>query len=148
MNEDRVIGAGRDMAGKVEFKVGSAVGDQDMQTDGMIDRVAGVFQNGYGAARDVAADAAEVAPVLMEEAANRGRDLGRRIDNVVRENLGDNGPLYLLAGAIGLVGLGLFAVSQVRQGSGGASRSQTARPAARTRRAPAKRTAKAKSAAA
>jgi len=148
MNEDRVIGAGRDMAGKVEFKVGSAVGDQDMQTDGMIDRVAGVFQNGYGAARDVAADAAEVAPVLMEEAANRGRDLGRRIDNVVRENLGDNGPLYLLAGAIGLVGLGLFAVSQVRQGSGGASRSQATRPAARTRRAPAKRTAKAKSAAA
>jgi len=148
MNEDRVIGAGRDMAGKVEFKVGSAVGDQDMQTDGMIDRVAGVFQNGYGAARDVAADAAEVAPVLMEEAANRGRDLGRRIDNVVRENLGDNGPLYLLAGAIGLVGLGLFAVSQVRQGSGGASRSQATRPAARARRAPAKRTAKAKSAAA
>ena len=148
MNEDRVIGAGRDMAGKVEFKVGNAVGDKDMQTDGMIDRVAGVFQNGYGAARDVAADAAEVAPVLMEEAANRGRDLGRRIDNVVRENLGDNGPLYLLAGAIGLVGLGLFAVSQVRQGSGGTSRSQTARPAARTRRAPAKRTAKAKSAAA
>jgi len=148
MNEDRVIGAGRDMAGKVEFKVGNAVGDQDMQTDGMIDRVAGVFQNGYGAARDVAADAAEVAPVLMEEAANRGRDLGRRIDNVVRENLGDNGPLYLLAGAIGLVGLGLFAVSQVRQGSGGASRSQATRPAARARRAPAKRTAKAKSAAA
>jgi len=146
MNEDRVIGAGRDMAGKVEFKVGGALGDQDMQTDGMIDRVAGVFQNGYGAARDVAADAAEVAPVLMEEAANRGRDLGRRIDTVVRENLGDNGPLYLLAGAIGLVGLGLFAVSQARQGWSLSSPLRTARPAARTRRAPAKRTAKAKTA--
>lgn len=145
MNEDRVMGAGRDMVGKAEWKVGGAIGDRDVQTDGMIDRVAGVFQNGYGAARDVAADAAEVAPVLLEEAANRSRDLGRRIDTVVRENLGDNGPLYVLAGAIGLVGLGLFAISKARQGSGGATRSRATRPtAARSRRAPAKRASKAK----
>jgi len=147
MNEDRVIGAGRETVGKVEFKVGDALGDRDVQADGVIDRVAGVFQHGYGAARDVAEDAAEVAPVLMERAADRGRDLGRRIDAVVRDNLGDNGPLYLLAGAIGLVGLGLFAVSQARQGRGGTTRSQTSRPA-RTRRAPARRAAKTKVAAA
>jgi len=142
MNEDRVIGAGRDMAGKVEWKVGDALNDQDIQADGVVNRVAGVFQHGYGIARDAADDAAEVAPVLLERAADRGRDLGRRVDTVVRENLGDNGALYLLAGAIGLVGLGLFAVSQARQGWGGATRSQTSRPAARTRRAPAKRTSK------
>lgn len=147
MNEDRVIGAGRDVAGKVEFKVGEAIGDQDLQADGVIDRVAGVFQHGYGTARDAAADVAEAAPALFDEVGNRGRDLGRRVDNVVRENLGENGALYLLAGAIGLVGLGLFAISKARQTGGGAARSQ-ARPAARTRRAPARRATKAKSAAA
>ena len=142
MNEDRVIGAGRDIAGKVEWKVGDALNDQDMQADGVVNRVAGVFQHGYGIARDAADDAAEVAPVLLERAADRSRDLGRRVDTVVRENLGDNGALYLLAGAIGLVGLGLFAVSQARQGRSGATRSPTSRPAARTRRVPAKRTSK------
>jgi len=146
MNEDRVIGAGRDMAGKVEWKVGDAVGDQDLQADGVIDRVAGVFQHGYGTARDVAADAIDGTPAMLDEAADRGRDLGRRIDAVVRRNLGDNGPLYLLAGAIGLVGLGLFAVSQARRGASRAPR--TTRPAARTRRTPAKRAARTKSAAA
>jgi len=146
MNEDRVIGAGRDMAGKVEFKVGDAVNDQGLQADGVIDRVAGVFQHGYGTARDVAADAIDGAPAMFDEAADRGRDLGRRIDAAVRRNLGDNGPLYLLAGAIGLVGLGLFAVSQARQGSGRATR--TTRPATRTRRTPAKRAARTRSAAA
>ena len=146
MNEDRVIGAGRDMAGKVEWKVGDAVGDKDLQADGVIDRVAGVFQHGYGTARDAAADAIDGAPFMLDEAADRGRDLGRRIDAAVRQNLGDNGPLYILAGAIGLVGLGLFAVSQARQGSGRAKRAKTTRPAAR--RAPAKRAARTKSAAA
>lgn len=140
MNEDRVIGVGRDMVGKVEWKVGDAIDDRDMQADGVVDRVAGAFQQGYGTARDVAIDAAEVAPVLLERAADRSRDLGRRIDTAVRENLGDNGPLYLLAGAIGLVGLGLFAIGQARQGRSGAARSQNSRPAARTRRTPAKRT--------
>ncbi len=147
MNEDRVIGAGQDMVGKVEWKVGTALDDQDMQADGVVDRLAGVFQHGYGTARDVADDAADVAPVLLARAVDRSRDLGRRVDTVVRENLGDNGALYLLAGAIGLVGLGLFAVSQARQGRSGATRSQTSRPAARTRRAPARRTSKSKSAA-
>ena len=146
MNEDRVIGAGRDIAGKVEWKVGDALNDQDMQADGVVNRVAGAFQNGYGIARDAADDAVEVAPALLERAADHGRDLGRRVDTVVRENLGDNGALYLLAGAIGLVGLGLFAVSRARQSSGRTPRSQITRPAAR--RAPARRTAKAKSAAA
>ena len=146
MNEDRVIGAGRDIAGNVEWKVGDALNDRDMQADGVVNRVAGVFQNGYGIARDAADDAAEVAPVLLERAADRSRDLGRRVDTVVRENLGDNGALYLLAGAIGLVGLGLFAVSRARQGSSRTPRSQIKRPAAR--RAPARRTARAKSAAA
>jgi uncharacterized protein YjbJ (UPF0337 family) len=146
MNEDRVIGAGQDMVGKVEWKVGDAINDQEMQADGVVDRLAGVFQHGYGTARDLADDAAEVTPVLLERAADRGRDLGRRVDAVVRENLGDNGALYLLAGAIGLVGLGLFAVSQARRGPSGATRSQTSRPAAR--RAPVKRAARTKSAAA
>lgn len=147
MNEDRVLGAGREMAGEAKFKVGEALGDRDVQADGVIDRVAGVFQHGYGTARDIAEDAVEVAPILLAEAADRGRDLSRRIDGVVRRNLGDNGPLYVLAGAIGLVGLGLFAVSQARRG-GGTTRAQTTRPVTRTRRAPARRGAKAKSAAA
>ena len=86
----------------------------------------------------------DAAPAILDRAADRSRDLGRRIDTVV----GDNGPLYLLAGAIGLVGLGLFAVSQTRSGSGSATRSQAKRPAARrARRAPAKRTVKAKTSA-
>ncbi len=117
MNEDRIVGAGRDLAGKAELAVGDAVGSDRVRVDGAVDRVSGVFQNGYGRARDAAAEALDEAPAVLGDLADRGRALTRRLDTTVRETLGEHGPIYLLAGAIGLVGLGLFALSQSRSSS-------------------------------
>ena len=135
MNQDRVIGAGRDLAGKAEWAVGDAVGSSKLQADGLIDRVSGVFQNGYGQVRDAATEALIDAKPVLNEALDRGQDLidrgqelGQQVDAAIRRRLGDNGPLYVLAGAvgaIGLLGLGLFAFSQSRGGSTPARRRST-----------------------
>lgn len=124
MNEDRIIGAGRDLAGKAEWSVGDAVGSSRLQADGVIDRVGGVFQNGYGQVRDAAADALHDGPAALNDVVSRGQELSQQVDAAIRRRLGEHGPLYVLAGAAGLLGLGLLAFSQ--------SRSPSARPARRT----------------
>jgi uncharacterized protein YjbJ (UPF0337 family) len=136
MNEDRIIGAGRDLAGKTEWAVGDAVGSNRLQADGVIDRVGGVFQNGYGQARDAAADALHDAPAAINDVVNRGQELSQQVDAAIRRRLGEHGSLYVLAGAVGLLGLGLLAFSQARSPSASATRRpapKTAKPAAKPR---------------
>jgi uncharacterized protein YjbJ (UPF0337 family) len=152
MNEDRVIGAGRDLAGKAEWAVGDAVGSNGLQADGLIDRVSGVFQNGYGQVRDAATDALIDAKPLLNDALDRGQDLidrgqelSQQVDAAIRRRLGENGPLYVLAGAIGFLGLGLFAFSQSRGSSTPATRrTTTAKPAPARKRAATPRARKAR----
>ena len=128
MSDYTVVGTGREIAGTVEFKVGEAVANDDMKADGLIDRAGGMLEHGYGTAVDLASDAVGEAPAIWERAVDRGRALGREADATIRENLGDNGPLYVLAGVLGLVGLGVFAYSWSRSsGRRAANRSSTLR---------------------
>lgn len=128
VNEQSVVGAGREVAGTVEFKVGEAIGNDNMKADGLIDRAGGLLQHGYGAARDLASDAIDEVPAVAERTADRGREWGRQADATIRQNLGENGLLYLVAGALGLVGLGVFAYSRSRaSGVRPARRSSTSR---------------------
>jgi uncharacterized protein YjbJ (UPF0337 family) len=130
MNEHRVLGAGRALVGDAEIAVGDAIGSSGLQADGVVDRVAGVFQQGYGTAKDAVADAPEV----LADLAHRGRQLGGRADAAVRRELGDNGPLIVLAGAVALFGLGLFAFARSRATP--APRSQRSTPAKTATRKP------------
>jgi uncharacterized protein YjbJ (UPF0337 family) len=130
MNEHRVIGSGRAMFGSAEQTLGEAVGSDQIATEGLIDRAAGAVENGYGKARDTLADIAGDAPERLDDLVGRGRDFADRADRAVRRELGDSGPLYLLAGAAALVGLGLFAALRQRQ---------SATPQPRARKAPATR---------
>ena len=134
MNEHRVVGSGRAMFGDAEQALGEAVGSDQLATEGLIDRAAGVFENGYGKARDTLADLASDAPERFDDLVSRGRELGRQADRAVRRELGDSGPVYLLAGAVALVGLGLFAIFNQRQPAPALSAAREA-PATRAKRA-------------
>ena len=146
MNEHRVVGSGRAMFGDAEQVLGEAVGSDQLATEGLIDRAAGVFENGYGKARDAISDLASDAPERFDDLVSRGRELGRQADRAVRRELGDSGPVYLLAGAVALVGLGLFAIFSQRQPAAPSRAPARKAPATRAKRAaPArKRTAAAK----
>ncbi len=52
MDKDRIIGAGKEIAGKVKEAVGKLVGDAKLQVDGRAERAEGKLQNDAGSARD------------------------------------------------------------------------------------------------
>lgn len=52
MNEDKLAGEGRDIAGKVKETVGDVTGDSRLQGEGFADQVGGKVQKAVGAARD------------------------------------------------------------------------------------------------
>jgi uncharacterized protein YjbJ (UPF0337 family) len=52
MNEDKLAGEGRDIAGKVKETVGDVTGNASLQGEGLGDQLAGKAQKIVGAARD------------------------------------------------------------------------------------------------
>jgi uncharacterized protein YjbJ (UPF0337 family) len=58
MNEDRVVGNAKNVAGKVQEGFGRAVGDAKTEAEGLVNQAAGAAQNVYGQAKDAATDAA------------------------------------------------------------------------------------------
>ena len=52
MNKDRVEGAVKDAAGRVERQVGEWTGDPNKQVEGAAKQVEGKVQNAYGQAKD------------------------------------------------------------------------------------------------
>lgn len=112
MNEDRIEGASRDIVGKAERGLGEAVGSERLKGDGVVDQVTGSIQHGYGQIKDALADAIDDTPAAISETAGRIRDLGRKGDGVVRDRLGDNGSVYVLAGVIGLLAFGAFVLTR------------------------------------
>ena len=112
MNEDRVIGAGREMLGKAERSVGGATGSDRLQGDGVVDQVAGSIQHGYGRVKDAVGDIIDDAPGAVAGAINRGRELSRQGDDALRDRLGDNGRLFLIGGVVALFALGAFALTR------------------------------------
>ena len=52
MDKDRVIGAGRQIAGSVKQAVGELVGDAKLQLDGKAEQIEGKLQNAAGSVKD------------------------------------------------------------------------------------------------
>ena len=59
MDENRFEGAARKVGGKVEGAFGDLTGDNKMQAEGAMDKVAGGAQNAYGRAADSVRDMAD-----------------------------------------------------------------------------------------
>ena len=59
MNEDRVKGKVKDVAGRVERQVGEWTGDKEKQVHGTVKQVEGKVQNAWGNAKDAGKDAVE-----------------------------------------------------------------------------------------
>jgi uncharacterized protein YjbJ (UPF0337 family) len=113
MNEDRILGTVRHGMGKAERVVGDAIDSERLEARGVVDQVAGAVQNGYGRIKDRVEDVIDEAPEAIGRAAGRAADRARRLkrrgDDAVRDHWGDNGALYLLAGAAALVAIGFLA---------------------------------------
>ena len=135
MNEDQIVGAGREMLGKAERGIGDATGSERLQGDGIVDQTIGAVQHGYGKAKDAIGEIVDDAPGAIAYVADRGREAGRRGNEAIRDRLGDNGPLYLIGGAIALLALGAFAISR-------AAPAQAPKPRPVVKRRPARATPK------
>jgi uncharacterized protein YjbJ (UPF0337 family) len=59
MNEDRLSGTAKNVAGQVEEGFGRATGDAKTQLQGKVRQMEGTLQDAYGQAKDTAAGAAE-----------------------------------------------------------------------------------------
>ena len=59
MNEDRVVGAARNLGGKAQEGFGRVTGDTKSQVEGVINQAAGTAQDLYGQAKETASDAAQ-----------------------------------------------------------------------------------------
>ncbi len=64
MNEDILMGEGREVVGKVKKVAGDATNDPSLQAEGVIDQLVGKAQKTVGAARDTLA--AEGPPLLAK----------------------------------------------------------------------------------
>jgi uncharacterized protein YjbJ (UPF0337 family) len=115
MDEDQIAGAGRTKPGEAEESIGSAIGSERLEGDGVFNQFAGNVQHGYGKAKEAVSDIIDDVPAAVDQMANRSRDLLHDADSAVRRKLGGNGPLYVLAGAVGFLGLALFAVARANQ---------------------------------
>ncbi len=58
MNKDQVKGTTKDIAGKVQEKVGSAVGSKEQEAKGLEKQASGKAQKKYGDAKEAVKDAA------------------------------------------------------------------------------------------
>jgi uncharacterized protein YjbJ (UPF0337 family) len=52
MDKDRVVGAGKQIAGAAKQAIGELVGDAKLQADGKSDQIEGKIQNIVGSAKD------------------------------------------------------------------------------------------------
>ena len=60
MNEDRVVGAARNLGGKAQEGLGRVTSDMKMQAAGVINQTAGTAQDLYGQTKESVTGAAEV----------------------------------------------------------------------------------------
>lgn len=100
MDKDRIAGAAKDAAGKVEGAFGSATGDAETQASGRVREASGTVQNLYGQAKDAARDATDAASSFAKDAL--GSDVYRDGTQAVAKQV-QNNPLgsLLVAGGIG-----------------------------------------------
>jgi uncharacterized protein YjbJ (UPF0337 family) len=102
MDKDRIAGAAKDAAGKVEGAFGDITGDTETKASGRVREAAGTVQNLYGQAKDAVKDASDTAASLAKDAYDNSGDTFRDGTQAVAKQVRDN-PLgaLLLAGGIG-----------------------------------------------
>lgn len=102
MDNDRIAGAAKDAAGKVESTVGDLAGDARTQASGRAREAAGTVQNLYGQAKDAARDAADAAVGYAKDAYEKPAETLRGGSDALAKTVQDN-PLgaLLVAGGIG-----------------------------------------------
>lgn len=100
MDKDRIAGAAKDAAGKVEGVIGSATGDRSTEASGRAREASGTVQNLYGQAKDAVRDASDAAAGYAKDALDS--DIYRDGTQVITDKVRDN-PLgsLLIAGGIG-----------------------------------------------
>ncbi len=106
MDTDRIVGAGKELGGKVQKEAGRFVGDDDTAVSGVVNQAAGVAQNAYGQAKDAVRSAVDAATDAAPEFANRASEAGQRYlrqgNEAVFNRVGEQQILGLLvAGAVG-----------------------------------------------
>lgn len=102
MDHDRISGAAKDAAGKVEGAFGKLTGDTATEASGRAREAAGTVQNAFGQAKDVARDIGDTASGLAHDALDAGSDYYRDGSRAVAAKVKEQ-PLtaLLAAGAIG-----------------------------------------------
>jgi uncharacterized protein YjbJ (UPF0337 family) len=102
MDKDRIAGAAKDAAGKVEGAFGDVAGDSETSVSGRLREASGTVQNLYGHAKDAARDAGDAAVSLARGAYDNSGDTFRDGSQAVAKQVRNN-PLgaLLLAGGIG-----------------------------------------------
>lgn len=102
MDKDRIAGAAKDAAGKVESVLGDVAGDAQTSASGRAREASGTVQNLYGQAKDAARSAGDAAASLAKDAYDNSGDTFRDGSKIVAKQVRDN-PLgaLLVAGGIG-----------------------------------------------
>ena len=102
MDKDRIAGAAKDFAGKVEGTVGDIAGDAKTQAAGGVREATGTAQNLYGQAKDTAREATDAAVSYAKDAYENSGDTFRDGSQAIARKVRDN-PLgsVLIAGGIG-----------------------------------------------
>jgi uncharacterized protein YjbJ (UPF0337 family) len=102
MDKDRIAGAAKDAAGKVESVLGDVAGDAQTSASGRAREASGTVQNLYGQAKDAARSAGDAAASLAKDAYDNSGDTFRDGSKIVAKQVRDN-PLgaLLIAGGIG-----------------------------------------------
>ena len=115
MDKDRIAGATKDFASKVEGAAGDIAGDAKTQASGRAKEAAGTMQNLYGQAKDAARDAGEAAVNYAKDAYDNSGDTLRDGSKAMAKTVQDN-PLgaLLVAGGIGFA-LALLMTRQPRR---------------------------------
>lgn len=102
MDKDRIVGAAKDIAGKVEGAAGDIADNAKVSASGRAREAAGTMQNLYGQAKDTVRDASDAAASFASNAVEAGSDTYQQGARAVARQVSDN-PLgaLLLAGGIG-----------------------------------------------
>lgn len=102
MDKDRITGAAKDAAGKVEGAFGRATGDASTEASGRMREAAGTVENLYGQAKDAVRDLSGAASGAASDAIDAGSDIYRDGSKAMAATVRDQ-PLgsLLVAGAVG-----------------------------------------------
>jgi uncharacterized protein YjbJ (UPF0337 family) len=87
MDENRVVGAAKNLGGKVQESYGRVVGDVKAQAEGLTDQVKGAAQELYGQARDGASQIADAANQTTVAARQTASSFETSLLNVIETQL-------------------------------------------------------------